>query len=111
MKIAIIILVAILVGLFLYFTFKNKVTKKNGIILGFIFIIILALIIIYTTLQDRNNKKQIDLIFSFNQGKELQCGDLIVQNKNFNFISGTLSFVGKKKTKFEDKIIPIEECL
>ncbi|RAX52048.1 hypothetical protein CCY99_07815 [Helicobacter sp. 16-1353] len=110
MKLFIIILIAILVGSTLYFLFKNKFNKRNRIILSILFIVILIIIGIYTFMQDGNNKKDADIIASFLRGESVECGDLTINQQNFTFINGTLSFVGKKDTKFFGKTIPIEQC-
>lgn len=110
MRLFIIILVSVLLGSILYFIFRGKFNIKNRIIISLFSIIIFIIIGIYTFMQDADNKKDADIIASFSRGEEIKCGDLIVSQKDFIFISGTLSFVGKKDTDSFGKIIQIDKC-
>ena len=53
------------------------------------------------------------LYYNYTQGKILQCLDpygkkVAVDKKHFDFVSGTMVFVGKGK--FEGLVVPLEQC-
>lgn len=110
MKLAIIIVAAIIIGSVAYFVLRGRFHKRNRIIVGVCAVILLGMIGIYTFIQDSHNKLDADIIAAFNRGESLQCGEISVNSENFNFIGGTLTFVGKKNSAFLGKIVPIKEC-
>ena len=57
---------------------------------------------------DKSRYKR-EVINSFQQGKELKCGEYDVNSKNFILNTGTLTFVAKSE-KLEGVIIKVEEC-
>ncbi|RDU63121.1 hypothetical protein [Helicobacter sp. MIT 14-3879] len=110
MKILIILIVSIIIGSFLYFTLKDRVDRKRYIILGILFVILIFIIVIYTHISDKQNQKYTNIIAEFNRGEDILCSGITLNNKNFTFTNGTLSFTGKKGTKFYNQIISIDEC-
>lgn len=110
MKIALIVLVSIIVGLFLYFNLRGKLNKKNSILLGVLGAICVILAIIYTNLLDKKNRADAEIIATFNRGEGVKCGEIVIDSENFTFTNGTLSFMGKAKTKYSGVIISIEDC-
>ncbi len=88
---------------------KLKYTILASLLLGW------SLVAIYSYYQ---NKKRIvidRLYYEYNQGQVLKCkdpfGEIVkVDKRHFNFVSGTLVFVGKEGTKFEGLVVPIESC-
>ncbi|RDU57452.1 hypothetical protein [Helicobacter sp. MIT 99-5507] len=110
MKIFIYFLVAIIIGVALYFIIKDNFTKRNKVIVSILIVILLITIGIYTTIQDNNNKKDIELISAFMRGETIKCGDIDINSDKFNFTNPTLSFIGKKDTEFYGKIIFIKQC-
>lgn len=103
-------MIAIILGIALYFIIRGSFTKQNKIIIGILVVILFLIISIYTAIQDNNNQKDIDLISSFMRGEAIKCGDIEVKNDKFNFTNPTLSFIGKKDTEFYGKIISIKQC-
>ena len=97
-----------IVGVVVYFftelTQRLKMTILLSLLLGWL------LVFGYTLLQDRKRGLHEKLLFAFNHGKNLICKSLQVDKTNFNFVSGTLVFVGKEGSKFEGLVIPIDEC-
>lgn len=55
------------------------------------------------------SKYKREIINSFQQGKELKCGEYDVNSKTFILNTGTLTFVAKSE-KLEGVIIKVEEC-
>lgn len=110
MKILLILLIAIVLGILLYAVFRNRFTKRNKIILSVLFVVIVILLGVYTIRQDDRSQKTADLIAQFNRGETLQCGEFEINSKDFNLISGTLSFVGKQNTQMQGQTIPMSKC-
>ncbi|WP_187647086.1 hypothetical protein [Nitrosophilus labii] len=96
------------IGVVVYFftglTKRLKVSIVLSLLLGWI------LILGYSLYQDKKRKLHEKLLYSFNHGKVLICKDVNVTNDKFNFVSGTLVFVGKEKTKYEGLVVPIDLC-
>ncbi|WP_104625436.1 hypothetical protein [Helicobacter felis] len=64
----------------------------------------------YTYEQDRINRAQMDLQRAFLRGETLLCGHVEVNNKNFNLVTGTLSFLGKPNGPMKDTLIDLQSC-
>lgn len=110
MRLIIILLIALFIGILLYVSLKNKLNKKNAIILGVLFGIFGLFAGIYTHFLDAKNKSHIDIINAFERGVAINCDNINVSKEHFNFINGTLSFVGKKGGEFHNKVISIDKC-
>ncbi len=110
MKIALIALVSIIIGLFLYFNLRGKLDKKNGAILGALCAVCVVIALIYTFLLDKKNRADAEIIASFHRGEAILCGEISVNNADFTFTNGTLSFTGKVGSQYQHKIIAIEDC-
>jgi len=88
---------------------KIKYTILVTLVIGW------GLIAIYSYYQNKKRLYIDKIFYEFNQGKELLCkdpfGEEVKVHKNyFNFVSGTLVFVGKENTKFDGLIVPLEKC-
>jgi len=64
------------------------------------------------------NKKRIYhdmLYYNFTHGKELVCQapfnqQVVVNNRYFDFVSGTMVFMGKEGSPYEGLVVPIDGC-
>lgn len=75
------------------------------------FIVILAVLAgIWASVQVSRSKEEARLVVLFNQGKKLECNGIIVSQKEFNFVSGTLSFIGKPNTPYHGSTLSLEWC-
>ncbi len=78
-------------------------------------IVSLTLVIVagwlYTVYNQKSAQNDRDIINAYEQGKTLNCGDYEVNNKNFIFVSGTLSFVAKESVKeLKGVVVDISTC-
>lgn len=110
MRIAIIVVASIFIGALLYFIFKGKLNKKSASLLGILLSISIILMCVYNYFIEDKTKQYNLIITAFDRGDVIECGDISVSNKEFNFTNGTLSFMGKQGSKYHYKSISIDEC-
>ena len=104
-------LVAIVLVFFvLGFMFLSKfnASSKRNLILGIASLIFL--IAGYTMMQDKSENQNLQMLISYNQGKILLCKEVEVSNKDFNYVSGTLSFVAKESSMYKGITLQLEDC-
>ncbi|GMT38322.1 hypothetical protein [Helicobacter bizzozeronii] len=70
-----------------------------------------AFLMFYTYKQDRENQNQMELQRAFLRGETLICRHVHVNNKEFNFVAGTLSFLGKKNTPKQGMLVDLQTCM
>lgn len=103
-----------LVMLMQLLTKYNLVSYKMRVGVGIALVVLAICIGIFTFKQDKNAAHLTQLTQSFLQGETLFCemntNLLEVNNKSFNFISGTLTFMGKDDSKYKRVIIPLKAC-
>ena len=97
-----------LIGVVVYFF--TELTKRLKIIIILSLVFGWILIFGYSLYQDKKRKYHEKLLFNFNHGKVLICKDVNVSKDGFNFVNGTLVFVGKENTEFEGLVVPIDSC-
>ncbi|WP_104697414.1 MULTISPECIES: hypothetical protein [unclassified Helicobacter] len=108
-----IVLLILIATLTLFFILKDfgMVSKKQKS-LTFISLLILAVIIGFYSYRKSQVDKQIFLLqMAFLRGETILCKNTEVDAKNFNFVSGTLNFIGKKDTPFHNLIFSLNECV
>ncbi|MBX7490196.1 hypothetical protein [Helicobacter turcicus] len=92
----------------------NVISYKMRISIGIALLVFSIGIGIFTHNQDKNEAHLIQLTQTFLQGKALQCQvgtkTLEVSNKTFNFISGTLTLMGKEESEYKHMTIPLKAC-
>jgi len=97
-----------LIGVVLYFF--TGVTKKIKFMIILSFLIGWFLIFTYTLYQNKKRDYHKLLLYHFKHGKVLICEDINITKDKFNFVDGTLTFVGKEESEFDGIIIPIDKC-
>lgn len=107
-----IFIVLALAFLLIFFVLKDfgVISKKQTLIVISILVILAIIIGIYSYFQSKSDKNDMILQLAFLQGKSLECDNVIVNKENFNFVSGTLSFIGKKNSAMNNMIIPLSGC-
>ncbi len=108
-----ILLIFGVVGAVVYFftdmTKQLKYTILSALLLGWI------LVAIYSYYQNQRRILIDKLYYEFSHGKVLECeapfGEKVkVKRDRFNFVSGTLVFMGKEGTEVEGLVVPIDSC-
>ncbi|MFV0480371.1 MAG: hypothetical protein ACK5LP_00125 [Campylobacteraceae bacterium] len=112
MAIYIILVVLASVILALLITIKSEnFSTKNKIIVGVLFVLLVISVIIYelNSTKDTNNLKEV--VNAFNQGKELTCKDYQVNSTRFNYVGGTMVFMGKNNiTELKGVTLFAKDC-
>lgn len=104
-------LVAIVLVFFvLGFMFLSKfnASSRRNLILGIVSLVLL--ITGYTMMQDKSENKNLNVLISYNQSNVIICKEIEVTNKDFNYVSGTLSFVAKESSKYKGITLQLEDC-
>ncbi len=97
-----------IIGAVVYFFTELTKRLKMAIVLSLV--LGWFLIFVYSLYQDGKRKKHEVLLFNFRHGKNLICNKVKVSKKEFNFISGTLVFVGKEGSEVEGLVVPLDRC-
>jgi hypothetical protein len=93
----------------------TDMTQRVKHIIFFSLVLGWILIAIYSYYQNKKRVYLDMLYYNYIHGKELQCFTpfderVAVDKKRFDFISGTLVFIGKEGSKLEGLIVPLENC-
>ena len=109
MKVVLLVIIAI-VFFVIGFLFLSKFAASNrrNIILGIASLILLMYG--YNMLQDKSESQNLQMLISYNQGKPLKCKEIEVTNQDFNYVSGTLSFVAKESSMYKGITLQLEDC-
>jgi len=98
-----------LIALFLrFFTNLSKIAQRKII---FIVVSIMILVSLYEFLIVSKEHEDFTLINSFYQNKSLICHGVEINSTNFNFVTGTMTFVAKKEnSQYKNIIFKLSEC-
>lgn len=107
-----IFLVLALTLLLLYFILRDFgiITSKQKIIALTALILFGVLAAIYSYFQSKSDKNDMMLQTAFLRGQSLECDGIIINKENFNLVTGTLSFIGKKNGPMNNIIISLDKC-
>lgn len=109
-----VLIVALLAFLAQILSKFNVIQRKTRIYFGILLLVIAASIGIFTFFQDKKEDAINDLAQLFLQGKDLICPvgtqNIEANRTTFNFISGTLTLMGKEQSDYYRKTIPLKAC-
>ena len=110
----IVILVVLVIFLIIQLLVRFEILSPNSrFVVGGALLFIVICIGIFTINQDKNDGYIRQLSESFLQGKNIVCkingNSVDVNNTKFNFVSGTLSVVGKEGEYYKVNI-PLRDC-
>ena len=109
-----VLIVALLAFLAQILSKFNVIQRKTRIYFGILLLVIAASIGIFTFFQDKKEDEIHDLAQLFLQGKDLICQvgtqNIEANRTTFNFISGTLTLMGKEQSDYDRKTIPLKAC-
>ena len=101
--------IAIVIYFFTELTSRIKYFILAGLLLGWI------AIFVYSYLQNQKRIKRDRIYYEYLHDKNITCIDpfgkkVVVNKKSFNFVSGTLVFMGKEGSKYEGLVVSIDSC-
>jgi hypothetical protein len=105
-----VIFILAVVTILLISTLLTKVRKKEKYNLTIATIIVLFIISIYSGFQDKIKQQHYEYVMAFTKGKTLICKSKNINNKEYNYVSGTSVFVLKDSTKSGTNLIKLSEC-
>ncbi len=92
----------------------NLISKRGKILVGIMLLAVAIGMGVFTLFQEKNDSRLTELAKLFLQGKMLVCvvggESLEVDKEKFNFISGTLTLMGKETSEYFRKTIPLKAC-
>ncbi|NOX16625.1 MAG: hypothetical protein GXP61_11510 [Epsilonproteobacteria bacterium] len=104
-------LLLVLAVLVIFVSKKNSVSKSVKIYMTISLVFIFLTGWLFTAYNQKNAQRDRDIINAFEQGKILTCQEYKVNNSDFIFVSGTLSFVAKQSAKnLKGVVIDISTC-
>lgn len=110
----IVILVVLVILLIVQLLVRFEILSANArFVVGVVLLFVAICIGVFTSMQDKNESYIRQLSEVFLQGRNITCklnGDNIdVNNTKFNFVSGTLSVIGKEGEYYKVNI-PLKNC-
>lgn len=104
------VLVLVLVLLWMLLRDFGLISFKQKIVSVVVLSVLGIFLMFYTYEQDQANQVQTALQRAFLRGETLVCKGIKVNNKDFNLVTGTLSFLGKKNTPMQGMLVDLQTC-
>ncbi|TLD86296.1 hypothetical protein [Helicobacter sp. MIT 05-5294] len=109
-----IVVIALLAFLAQLLSKFDIISRKMRVYFGILLLLLALGIGIFNFFQEKREDTLNDLAHSFLQGKSLICQvgthTIEANNKSFNFISGTLTLMGKEESDYYRVTIPLKAC-
>lgn len=106
----ILVLALILLLLPLLLNLMTELTREQKRIIYIVFFIFIVLAGVYEYFKDSSGDDNRLKVIAFTQGKTLLCQGNEVNQKEFNFVSGTLTLNGKPDSQYKGILYKISEC-
>jgi len=97
-----------LVTLFIILHLFTELKKQDKIVIVSVVAVMIISAIWYERSNNAKRTQTHNLVLKFKQGENLKCGDVLVNNKNFNYVSHT--FIALEDSKFKGFIISEKQC-
>ncbi|MBD3797174.1 MAG: hypothetical protein IE887_05455 [Campylobacterales bacterium] len=96
--------------LFLALHYFTELSRSQKLIVVAIFAMFISSAIMYNTYAANEQKKVLEIVKKFQQGKTLICDNVEVNATNFDLSIGTYTFVGKENTPHYSEMIRATKC-
>ncbi len=104
-------LLLILAILTIFVSKKDSFSKSMKIYISISFALVFLAGWLFTVYNQKTAQRDRNIANAFEQGKTLTCGNYKVNNNDFIFVSGTLSFIAKESKKnLKGVVIDISTC-
>lgn len=110
MKLGLVIIV-FLVLLYLLLLLLPQVSKADKIKALALFIILILAASLFEMQRGDTDKKMFMTIEAFKNGETLNCNGVEVSKKNYNFVSGTNTFLGKNDSNYSMQRYQVKDCV
>lgn len=87
-----------------------QIAKRDKIIGAVILLILAVAAVIYETASEDSTQRNMLTIEAFRNGKILDCKNSPVSKENYNYISGTNTFVGKPNSEVNMQRYQVGDC-
>ncbi|WP_200762459.1 hypothetical protein [Nitrosophilus alvini] len=104
----ILLLVVTLIGI--VFILYTDMGKKFKIVILAAALTGWGMIYFYNSYQEDARERHKKILFDYEHGKEIRCGDTVVSKDKFNYVSGTMVFVGKEESEYAGLVVPLDKC-
>ena len=106
------IILFLVIILLMLIIFSNKsIEKSSKIVFTVLLLIVFGAGYLYEDYIEAKQDRNLLKIEAFKQGKKLICkGGIVVDDKHFDYFSGTQTFAPNKQSKYVDVILSIDEC-
>ncbi|MCE3040125.1 hypothetical protein [Helicobacter anatolicus] len=107
------IIIVIFIAIFLlFFILKDfgMINKKQKILSGIALSIFGVFIGYYAYNKSQLDQKAYLLQMNFLRGGDIICENTIVNAKDFNLVTGTLTLIGKEKTPAKNLVFSLQNC-
>lgn len=99
-----------LVGIFLLLGQFTKLQAKQKALAAFITALVVVGLYLFEEQNNQARAKTQALLLAFEHGKVLECNEIKVEKKDFNYAYGTRSFIAQEESSHKGLIIPIKDC-
>ena len=101
----------VIVGLFFltlhYFT---ELSKKQKVLVTAIVLSVVLSAIGFNKYKNLQRENMLNIVMKYNQGQNIQCDGVDVNNENYTLSIGTYTFIGKEGTENYSKMISASTC-
>jgi hypothetical protein len=104
------ILLLSVVAILLISKLLTKVRKQEKYNISIATVIVLFAIGVYTGFQDKINQQNYNIVIAFNQGKTIICNSKEINDRDYNYVSGTSVFVAKESSVHKGDLIRVSDC-
>lgn len=110
MKVAF-VLILFLVTLYLLLLMLPQVSKKDKIRAFILFVLLIVVAYFFESSTKGDMQRMFSVIEAFKNGKTIECKGVKISNKDFNFVSGTNTFLGRHDSNYSMQRFQADECV
>ncbi len=101
--------IGILAVIVLVLNLMTNLSKQDKLKVVYLFISVVIIVGAYEFFQNKKGNKDREIVLKYMHGDSFECRGLEINKSTFNFVSGTLTFVGKKENN-KNTVIRVGEC-
>lgn len=102
-------LLSLFAVIFIVLSLFTNLKKREKLKVLYLFSAILILVSLFEFFQSSKESSNREVVLKFMQGDRVYCSNRAISKDKFNFVSGTMTFVGKSSEN-KDIVFNIEDC-